>query len=152
MRVNRRFADAVIEEVGDDSRRGVRAGLSLRAAAAIRERSAARCDGVPVLAHPVAEPRSRSASARGARRSCTACSATTCSGFHIQYHCNNFLDTVDRALESRVDYEHFAAWRGGRPTYVQPFPISIDPALWRGPAKAADQADGDHDRAPARWA
>ena len=37
-------------------------------------------------------------------------------GFHVQYHCNNFLDTVDRALESRVDYEHFAAWRGGRPT------------------------------------
>ena len=45
-------------------------------------------------------------------------------GFHVQYHCNNFLDTVDRALESRVDYEHFAAWRGGRPTYVRPFPIS----------------------------
>ncbi len=39
--------------------------------------------------------------------------------FHIQYHCNNFLDTVDRALESRVDYEHFAVWRGGRPTLRQ---------------------------------
>ena len=52
-------------------------------------------------------------------------------GFHVQYHCNNFLDTVDRTLESRVDYEHFAAWRGGRPTYVRPFPISIDPSLWR---------------------
>jgi len=59
--------------------------------------------------------------------------------FHIQYHCNNFLDTVDRALESRVDYEHFAVWRGGRPTFVKPFPISIDPALWAGPAKPADR-------------
>jgi trehalose 6-phosphate synthase len=59
--------------------------------------------------------------------------------FHIQYHCNNFLDTVDRALESRVDYEHFAVWRGGRPTFVKPFPISIDPALWAGPTKAADR-------------
>lgn len=62
--------------------------------------------------------------------------------FHIQYHCNNFLETVDRTLESRVDYEHFAVWRGGRPTYVKPFPISIDPALWSGPqapeARAAD--------------
>ena len=56
-------------------------------------------------------------------------------GFHVQYHCNNFLDTVDRALESRVDYEHFAAWRGGRPTYVRPFPISIDPSLWQGPTE-----------------
>ncbi len=60
--------------------------------------------------------------------------------FHIQYHCNNFLDTVDRALESRVDYEHFAVWRGGRPTFVKPFPISIDPALWKGPARPQDQS------------
>jgi trehalose-6-phosphate synthase len=47
-------------------------------------------------------------------------------GFHLQYHCNNFLDTVDRAIEARVDYEHFRVYRGGRPTYVRPFPISVD--------------------------
>jgi trehalose 6-phosphate synthase len=50
--------------------------------------------------------------------------------FHIQYHCNNFLETVDRTLESRVDAEHFAVYRGGHRTFVKPFPISIDPALW----------------------
>ncbi len=55
--------------------------------------------------------------------------------FHIQYHCNNFLETVDRTLEARVDYERFAVWRGGRPTYVKPYPISIDPALWAGPSR-----------------
>jgi trehalose 6-phosphate synthase len=60
-------------------------------------------------------------------------------GFHVQYHCNNFLDTVDRSLESRVDYDHFAVWRGGRPTFVKPFPISIDPSLWAGPTKAAER-------------
>jgi trehalose 6-phosphate synthase len=49
--------------------------------------------------------------------------------FHIQYHCNNFLDTVDRALESRVDMERFAVTRGGETTYVRPQPISIDPDL-----------------------
>jgi trehalose 6-phosphate synthase len=59
-------------------------------------------------------------------------------GFHIQYHCNNFLDTVDRVLEARVDHEHFAVWRGGRPTFVRPFPISIDPAVWQGPVKPAE--------------
>ncbi len=32
-------------------------------------------------------------------------------GFHIQAHCNNFQETVDRALESRVDREHFAVKR-----------------------------------------
>ena len=47
-------------------------------------------------------------------------------GFHIQYHCNNFLETVGRAIESLVDYEHFRVFRGGRPTYVRPFPISVD--------------------------
>ncbi|MBI4595349.1 MAG: trehalose-6-phosphate synthase [Candidatus Tectomicrobia bacterium] len=47
-------------------------------------------------------------------------------GFHLQYHCNNFLDTVDRGIEARVDYEHFCVFRGGRPTYVRPFPISVD--------------------------
>ena len=47
-------------------------------------------------------------------------------GFHIQNHCNNFLDTVDRGIEAKVDYEHFSVFRGGRPTYVRPFPISVD--------------------------
>jgi trehalose 6-phosphate synthase len=46
--------------------------------------------------------------------------------FHIQYHCNNFLDTVERGIEAKVDYEHFRVFRGGRPTVVRPFPISVD--------------------------
>lgn len=49
-------------------------------------------------------------------------------GFHVQYHCNNFLDTVDRGIEAKVDYEHFRVFRGGHPTLVRPFPISIDQA------------------------
>jgi trehalose 6-phosphate synthase len=47
--------------------------------------------------------------------------------FHIQYHCNNFLETVDRALEAKVDMERFAVTREGHTTLVQPHPISIDP-------------------------
>ena len=51
-------------------------------------------------------------------------------GFHIQFHCNNFLETVDRALESRIDWEHFLINRDGHTTLVKPFPISIAyPAL-----------------------
>jgi trehalose-6-phosphate synthase/uncharacterized membrane protein affecting hemolysin expression len=46
-------------------------------------------------------------------------------GFHAQAHCNNFLDTVDRALESRIDHERFAVDRQGRVTRVRPFPISV---------------------------
>jgi trehalose 6-phosphate synthase len=49
--------------------------------------------------------------------------------FHIQYHCNNFLETVDRAMEARVDTERFSVTRDGHTTFVQPHPISIDPDL-----------------------
>lgn len=47
-------------------------------------------------------------------------------GFHIQQHCNNFLETVDAALESRIDSERFAVKRNDHMTFVRPFPISVD--------------------------
>jgi trehalose 6-phosphate synthase len=45
--------------------------------------------------------------------------------FHIQFFCNNFLDTVDRFLESQIDWEQFSVNRGGHATLVKPFPISV---------------------------
>jgi trehalose-6-phosphate synthase len=47
-------------------------------------------------------------------------------GFHTQAHCNNFLETVDAALESRIEWERFAVKRLGHATFVRPFPISVD--------------------------
>ncbi|MDO9540794.1 MAG: trehalose-6-phosphate synthase [Kiritimatiellia bacterium] len=47
-------------------------------------------------------------------------------GFHTQFHCNNFIETVDRFLESRIDYEHFTVNRKEHTTWIKPFPISID--------------------------
>jgi trehalose 6-phosphate synthase len=47
-------------------------------------------------------------------------------GFHIRYHCQNFLDTVDRSIEAMVDMDSFEVTRNGRTTTVRPFPISID--------------------------
>ena len=49
--------------------------------------------------------------------------------FHIQNHCNNFLDTVDRTLECRIDRGRFAVERNGQATAVRPHPISVDPRL-----------------------
>ena len=46
-------------------------------------------------------------------------------GFHIQFHCNNFLDTVDRFLESKTDWEQFSVSRSGHMTLVKAFPISV---------------------------
>jgi len=47
-------------------------------------------------------------------------------GFHTQFHCNNFFDTVDRTLEARVDRETFSIHYGGDPTEVRRYPISIE--------------------------
>jgi len=47
-------------------------------------------------------------------------------GFQTQFYCNNFLDTVDRTIESRIDWEHFSAQKEGHITMVKPFPISVD--------------------------
>jgi trehalose-6-phosphate synthase len=47
-------------------------------------------------------------------------------GFHIRHHCLNFLDTADRFIEARVDYERRSVTRGGKETLVRPFPISVD--------------------------
>ncbi len=47
-------------------------------------------------------------------------------GFQTQFYCNNFLETVDRTIESRIDWEHFTAQKEGHITAVKPFPISVD--------------------------
>jgi trehalose 6-phosphate synthase len=65
-------------------------------------------------------------------------------GFHLHYHCQNFLETVDRALEARVDVSLSQITRGGHLTQVRPFPISIDfddqAALAAGPRVEAEMA------------
>ncbi|HEY4049921.1 MAG TPA: trehalose-6-phosphate synthase [Acidobacteriaceae bacterium] len=47
-------------------------------------------------------------------------------GFHVRAHCNNFLNTVDRVLEARVDWEHFSVKRNAHQSSVLPFPISVE--------------------------
>jgi trehalose 6-phosphate synthase len=61
-------------------------------------------------------------------------------GFHTQYHCNNFLESVDRTLEARIDDEHFAVVRGPRTTYVKPFPISVAPEFVEDPPTVSRKA------------
>lgn len=47
-------------------------------------------------------------------------------GFHLRYHCQNFLETVNRMLEAKVDGERFEVTRNVKSTAVRPFAISID--------------------------
>ena len=45
--------------------------------------------------------------------------------FHIQAHCNNFLETVEQSLECRIEWDRFAVNRNDRLTLVRPHPISV---------------------------
>jgi trehalose 6-phosphate synthase len=47
-------------------------------------------------------------------------------GFHIRYHCQNFLETVASTVEARVDHGDSSVTRAGHSTLVRPFPISLD--------------------------
>ncbi|MFH0926350.1 MAG: trehalose-6-phosphate synthase [bacterium] len=47
-------------------------------------------------------------------------------GFHIRYHCDNFLDAVDREIESKIDRERFSVVRSDHETLIRPYPISVD--------------------------
>jgi trehalose 6-phosphate synthase len=51
---------------------------------------------------------------------------STILGFHTRFHCNNFFETVDRFVESRIDRERGAVMLGGHETLVRAYPISIE--------------------------
>ena len=74
-------------------------------------------------------------------------------GFHTQFHVNNFVDTVDRQLEARVDRETFSVSYKGQLTAVKRYPISIEwppaPALLSRPIEECRKLIRDRHRLPA---
>jgi alpha,alpha-trehalose-phosphate synthase [UDP-forming] len=62
---------------------------------------------------------------------------STILGFHTRFHCKNFLETVDRYLEARIEHEHSTISFQATETFVESYPISIAwpsaqaEALWR---------------------
>jgi len=61
-------------------------------------------------------------------------------GFHTQFDCNSFVDSVDRFLEARIDREQNAVVQQGRSTLVRPYPISLEwPNRWLQFAPPVDE-------------
>ncbi|MFT3818123.1 MAG: trehalose-6-phosphate synthase [Rubrivivax sp.] len=60
---------------------------------------------------------------------------STILGFHTRYHCKNFIETVDRHLEARIEHEHSTIAFGGKETLVESYPISI---AWPDEARQAE--------------
>jgi trehalose 6-phosphate synthase len=50
---------------------------------------------------------------------------STILGFHTRYHCKNFIETVDRYLEARIEHEHSIIAHQDKETLVESYPISI---------------------------
>ena len=56
---------------------------------------------------------------------------STILGFHTRFHCQNFVEAVDRYLEARIERESSTISYGGHLTRVESYPISIQwPPEW----------------------
>ncbi|MDP3225120.1 MAG: trehalose-6-phosphate synthase [Rubrivivax sp.] len=62
---------------------------------------------------------------------------STILGFHTRYHCKNFIETVDRYLEARIEHEHSTISFHEDDTLVESYPISIE---WPGAAEVSSWA------------
>ncbi|MFO0575862.1 MAG: trehalose-6-phosphate synthase [Polyangia bacterium] len=52
-------------------------------------------------------------------------------GFHTPLYCNNFIDSIDRFLEARIDRAQQSVIQSGRSTLVRAYPISVEwPVRW----------------------
>ncbi|HUG25235.1 alpha,alpha-trehalose-phosphate synthase (UDP-forming) [Piscinibacter sp.] len=51
---------------------------------------------------------------------------STILGFHTRFHCKNFIETVDRFLEARIEHEHSTISLRDEETLVESYPISIE--------------------------
>ncbi len=133
-RVNRRFAEAVCEEVkGDDPIVLVQDYHFALAPRMIRE----RLPRATLLAFwhipwPTAE---RFGICPWVRELLDGLLGSSIVGFHTQQHCMNFVESVDRYLESRIDRERQSVIQGGRECLVRSYPISIEwPNRWAAEA------------------
>ncbi len=62
---------------------------------------------------------------------------STILGFHTRFHCKNFIETVDRYLEARIEHEHSTIAFREKETLIESYPISIE---WPSPEQAAGWA------------
>jgi trehalose 6-phosphate synthase len=133
VRANKRFADAVLEEIGDE-----------KAVVMVQDYQLALVPGLLKAARPdlrvglfwhIPWPNAE------AFRICPyrvellrGMLGADLLGFHLQQHCNNFLETVDRMVEAKLDWDRFSAEIRGHTSLVRPFPISVQHWSERGVA------------------
>jgi trehalose-6-phosphate synthase len=123
--VNRRFAEAVLEEVGDEPAFIFLQDYQLALAAKfLKER---RPDLQIATFWHIPWPNPEVFRILPWRHEILeGLLANDVLGFHIRAHAHNFLDTVASEMEARVVHERLAVQRGPRRTWVRNFPIGVD--------------------------
>src|SRR6202521_2944508 len=124
-RINRRFADAVLEEM-EDIETPILLAQDYHFALLPRMVKDARPDARVAIFWHIPWP---NAEVFGIcpwqRELIDGLLGADLIGFHTQSHCNNFLSTVDRAVEALTEWDRFAVNRQGHVTRVRPYPISV---------------------------
>ncbi len=123
--INQRFANAVLEEVGDEPALVFIQDYHLAMAA--KYIKAKRPDLDVALFWHIPWPNAEVFRILPWRRELLeGMLANDVIAFHIRAHAMNFLDIVGDTLESRVDDEQMVVHRHGERTWVRNFPISVD--------------------------
>jgi len=129
--VNQRFADAVVEEADSDDPVVLVQDYHFALLPAMIRRLLPRATLITFWHIPWPNPESfgicpwREELLRGMLGS-------TILGFHTRYHCKNFLETVDRYLETRIEHESSTIFHSSMLTLVESYPISIQwPPPWQ---------------------
>lgn len=138
--VNRRFADAVIEEAEADPRPAAVWFQDYHLATAPAHVRARRPD--LLLAHfwhiPF-PPLEVFRIATQGRALLEGLLANDLVGFHLPLFCDNFLRCAESVLDTRVDWEQRSIEFEGHTCYVRSFPISIDVDSYRDAANAVSE-------------
>ncbi|HTR97240.1 MAG TPA: trehalose-6-phosphate synthase [Candidatus Acidoferrales bacterium] len=142
--VNRRFAEAALEEAGDGPALVFLQDYHLALAARfIKER---RPDVQVALFWHIPWPNPEVFRVLPwAREILEGLLANDVVGFHIHRHASNFLETVAETLEARVDFERMAVDRGGRRTWVRPFAMGVDAEEITALAETAETRRAEHE-------
>jgi trehalose 6-phosphate synthase len=123
--VNRRFAEAVLEEVGDQPAFVFIQDYHLALAARFLKEQ--RPDLVVALFWHIPFPNPEVFRIFPWKHELLdGVLANDLVGFHIRLHATNFLDTIANEMEARVSREQLAVERGGRRTWVRHFPIGVN--------------------------
>jgi trehalose-6-phosphate synthase len=128
-KINQRFADAVVEEADSDNPVVLVQDYHFALLPAMIRKALPKATIITFWHIPWPNPESfgicpwREELLKGMLGS-------TILGFHTPYHCKNFLETVDRYLETRIEHESSTISRRGQLTMVESYPISIQ---WPSP-------------------